>query len=582
MDSTPLQVEDPEQILRRTHRSMAAPPENAGDPWQQDPCNDPEEVNIPDLFVPDLDNMCLEDAIANSMAMNDRKTVYRIHCPRLKDHIGVDTLNVKLPGGELEVPTDPPVDFIANCPATSFDQPRLLIEAMESLPEKHTELAILPGDDLPIVSNRYLSCWELNERLGHYFDLCIRYGECVLKYEGAILLVSTAEQAREELHQDILMHKISSIMDKIVSALLKDISYRKVKKKTTYPTPKINPRATSFTSMQQLCDLKSAPEDEVNGIMQVAFLPESEEEARRTIVMLDGEDILDDTGRPRDDRRRPNLTTTANTCTTDRPTVNFGDRDQHRTIAITEVQQTLMNDSTNNDRANNTNICPDCPNNTNPCPRNNEHNQDNQSSTSSDTKSIGHWDNNWADQKCSTCGHHGHNSWNCGERQRGELYCNRCTKDTHCDTTCSLQHQHGSSTPRFPHQYNNHPSPCANDYTVPPVEPNYINRPSPTPSNAVNIADVTQMFITHLNENRQQTNLFKHRKDLLISIANYNGKDRKCCLMWINQLKHTAIQAKMPLKELLAAKAGPIVMSAVLTFARSQSPVLLSTTHSLV
>ena len=36
--------------------------------------------------------------------------------------------------------------------------------------------------------------------------------------------------------------------------------------------------------------------------------------------------------------------------------------------------------------------------------------------------------------------------------------------------------------------------------------------------------------------------------------------------MWINQLEHTAVQARMPLKELLAAKAGPIAMSAVLSF----------------
>ena len=92
-------------------------------------------MNIPDLFVPDLNNTRLEDAIANGMAMNNRKTVYRICCPRLKEHIGIDTLTVKLPGGELEVPTDPPVDFIANCAPTPFNQPRLLVEAMEGLLE---------------------------------------------------------------------------------------------------------------------------------------------------------------------------------------------------------------------------------------------------------------------------------------------------------------------------------------------------------------------------------------------------------------------------------------------------------------
>ena len=60
--------------------------------------------------------------------------------------------------------------------------------------------------------------------------------------------------------------------------------------------------------------------------------------------------------------------------------------------------------------------------------------------------------------------------------------------------------------------------------------------------------------------------MFEHRKDLLANVATYDGKDRKACLMWINQLEHTAVQARMPLKELLAAKSGPIMMSAVQSF----------------
>ena len=264
-------------------------------------------------------------------------------------------------------------------------------------------------------------------------------------------------------------------------------------------------RVTTFTSTEQLADMKSALQEKLRGIIQIAFVPEPEGDAGKAMVLTPGEDILDDTGRPRDERRRPNLTLNTNTQTTERPphTVNFDDREHHRRTTMTEVQQTVMNHSTNNDWVNNTNIHPDRPEN-NPWPRNNEHNQDNQSNASSNTKSIGHWDNNWAEQKCSTCGNCRHNSWNCVKKQRGELYCNRCRKTTHCDATCSFLC--GSSTPRFQHQYPTHPSPHTNDnYTVPPVEPNYTNRPSPTPSNAGNIVDHTQIFVTHLNENRTQT-----------------------------------------------------------------------------
>ena len=380
------------------------------------------------------------------------------------------------------------------------------------------------------------------------------------------LYVDSDDQLAEEVNQEILMNRISKILDKITNAFIKDASFRKKNKKITYPTPQIDSRSTMFTSTEQLGDMKSALEDELRSILEIAFIPEPEGEAGNRILMTPGEDIPDDTGRPREERRRPNLTTTTNTQATERPppTVNFDDRDQHRRTAMTEVQQTLMNISTNNDRAKNMNVCLDHPE-THQWPRNNDHNQANHSSTSSDTDSMGHWHNNWAEQECSACKNQGHTPANCLKRKRGELYCYRCRKNTHRNTTCSILR--GSSTPRFPHQYPTHPSPHTNDnYTVPPVEPNYTNRPSPAPSNSGNMADITQMFVQHLSKDRKQTSLFKHRKDLLANVSNYDGKDRKACLKWINQLKHTAVQARMPLKELLAAKAGPIAMSAVTTF----------------
>ena len=110
-------------------------------------------------------------------------------------------MTVTLPEGELEVPTDPPVDFVANCAPTPFDQPRLF----ECLIARHPELIILPRDDLPIVRNRYQSCWELKERLHDYIDLCLRYGECVLRHEEAQLCMDTNKRLRKELDQEILM-----------------------------------------------------------------------------------------------------------------------------------------------------------------------------------------------------------------------------------------------------------------------------------------------------------------------------------------------------------------------------------------
>ena len=94
------------------------------------------------------------------MALNEEQTVYRIWCPKVKEYIGKDTLTVFLPEGQLEVPMEPPVDFVVNCAPTPFDQPRLLIEAVQSLVQTQPELTILPGDDTPLVRDRYLTRYE--------------------------------------------------------------------------------------------------------------------------------------------------------------------------------------------------------------------------------------------------------------------------------------------------------------------------------------------------------------------------------------------------------------------------------------
>ena len=101
-------------------------------------------------------------------------------------------------------------------------------------------------------------------------------------------------------------------------------------------------------------------------------------------MVMPGEDIPNAPGRRREDERRSNLSVNTNTAPntnngltqgaqprhTDRAadrTVNFQDREQHRTNVISEVQQNLMNISNSRnsqDQANNANIRPDCPDHT--------------------------------------------------------------------------------------------------------------------------------------------------------------------------------------------------------------------------
>ena len=253
---------------------------------------------------------------------------------------------------------------------------------MQSLVTTQPELTILPGDDVPLIRDRYLTRYELIERLAHYVDLCVLYGESILRHENAQLYEDRDEILRKEMHEDTLMQRISSNMDKLLGHMQRDNKFRKANKKALYPIPRINPRLSPASSAQEICSMKNGLKDKCKGIVQIAFLPEPEEGASRgPRVVTPSEDIPDVTGRPREEGRRSNLSVNTNTAPntsnglaqhtqqhpTDRAadrTVNFQDREQHRTNVISEVQQNLMNISNSqnsHDQVNNMNIRPDHP-----------------------------------------------------------------------------------------------------------------------------------------------------------------------------------------------------------------------------
>ena len=326
-----------------------------------------------------MDNTPLQRTIRNRMALNEEQTVYRIRCPKLKEYIGKDTLTVFLPEGWLEVLTEPPVDFVANCAPTPFDQPRLLIKAMQSLIQTQPELTILPGDDIPLVRDRYLTRYELIEGLSNYVDLCVLYRESILRHESAQLHGDRDEILRKEMHEDTLMQRISSNMDKLLAHMQRDIKFRKANKKILYPIPRINPRLAPPGSAQEIRTMKDRLKDEGKNIMQIAFLPKPEEGASGgPRMIIPGEDFPDTPGRCREEERRSNLSVNTNNGPTQGPqpchtdmaadrTVNFQDREQHRTNIISKVQQNLMNISNSRnllDQTNNANIRSDHPDHT--------------------------------------------------------------------------------------------------------------------------------------------------------------------------------------------------------------------------
>ena len=159
-----------------------------------------------------------------------------------------------------------------------------------------------------------LTRYELIERLAHYVDLCVLYGESILRHENAQLYGDRDEILRKEMHEDTLMQRISSNMDKLLGHMQRDNKFRKANKKTLYPIPRINPRLSPPSSAQEIHNMKNGLKDEGKNIVQIAFLPEPEEGASGgPRVVMPGEDIPDATGRPREEGRRSNLSVNTNT-----------------------------------------------------------------------------------------------------------------------------------------------------------------------------------------------------------------------------------------------------------------------------
>ena len=69
--------------------------------------NDPPR-DIPLLYVPDLANTILSEAIKDGIQVGNSGTEYIIPTPLLKDIVGIERLKVTLPEGELETCSIPP------------------------------------------------------------------------------------------------------------------------------------------------------------------------------------------------------------------------------------------------------------------------------------------------------------------------------------------------------------------------------------------------------------------------------------------------------------------------------------------
>ena len=155
-------TENPEDLVRKARRNSMTTPVQQPDPRdnQQRNNSDSEDENdlsknIPLLYVPDLANTVLSEAIKVGMQVGNSGTEYIIPTPLLEDIVGIDRLKVSLPEGELETCSIPPLDFITKCQPTPFNL-QLLTSALKDMRKENPELQYLAGNDWQPTHTRYL------------------------------------------------------------------------------------------------------------------------------------------------------------------------------------------------------------------------------------------------------------------------------------------------------------------------------------------------------------------------------------------------------------------------------------------
>ena len=169
--------------------------------------------------------------------------------------MGVERLKVTLLEGELETCSVPPLDFVTKCQLTPFNL-QLLGGALKDMRKDNPELQYLAGDDWRPTHTYYLRQEELQDRLGDYVELSVKYTKSVIELNAVQLILDTDERHRIEYSLELLLQCITNRLDEILSILARDNMLRKRGKKSVYTLPRINPRAANLNSTDEAQKLR--------------------------------------------------------------------------------------------------------------------------------------------------------------------------------------------------------------------------------------------------------------------------------------------------------------------------------------
>ena len=151
---------------------------------QDDETGDTDTVAPTEMYLPDLDNTPLSQALKRGLnwGMEDKVMV---ECSKLKQYFGVDTLLVQRISGRVCLHTNDEAEtFPISCSRTKFS-PSLLQKALERAEKQRATPKDLPGEDWPRKLKTILGRMELDKRLDAYAELVGRYARNSVSLEHA-------------------------------------------------------------------------------------------------------------------------------------------------------------------------------------------------------------------------------------------------------------------------------------------------------------------------------------------------------------------------------------------------------------
>ena len=154
-------TDNPEKIgkikNRRKSRNMAdagnkdpqhQEPEEEHQGPQEDETGDEDRAAPTEMYLPDLDNTPLSQALKNGLDWGMEDEVM-VECPKPKQYFGVDTFLIQRISGRVCLHTkDEDETFPISCSKTKFPIP-LLQKALEGAEKQRATPKDLPGEDWP-------------------------------------------------------------------------------------------------------------------------------------------------------------------------------------------------------------------------------------------------------------------------------------------------------------------------------------------------------------------------------------------------------------------------------------------------